>query len=192
MVYTIIYCAIAGRSIAMAKRSMAQGGTAYMPPVEPEARRQTRDVNEALSQSQSRRDSIDRSFEDIASQRDFPIPMLKIPGEADRPLTPELAQILLHVTELLSSGKAVYMVPCDTQLTTQEAADLLGVSRPTLVKLLEEGRIPFTTVGRHRRVMLDDLQEYDLQRHREHLAMFDELAKEENPAATLDNPLIRG
>lgn len=176
----------------MAKRSMSQGGVAYMPPVEPDARRKTRDVSEALSQSWSVCQSTDQDFEEIVSQRDFPVPMLKLPGEGDRPLTPELAQILLRVAELLSNGKAVYMVACDTQLTTQEAADLLGVSRPTLVRLLEQGDIPFTTVGRHRRVMLDDLQKYAVQRHRGHIAMFDGLAAEEDPSATLDNPLIRG
>ncbi|MGO4922840.1 helix-turn-helix domain-containing protein [Bifidobacterium choerinum] len=175
----------------MAKRSMSQGGVAYMPPTEPEARRRTRDVGEALSQSRSLGDSTNRDFEDIAAQRDFPLPLLKIPGEEDRPLTPELARILLRVAELLSGGKAVYMVEYDTQLTTQEAADLLGVSRPTLVKLLEDGHIPFTKVGRHRRVMLDDLQKYAAQRHQEHIAMFDELAADEDPSLTLDNPLIR-
>ncbi|MEF2737722.1 MAG: helix-turn-helix domain-containing protein [Bifidobacterium choerinum] len=82
------------------------------------------------------------------------------------------------------------MTEHDAQLTTQEAADFLGVSRPTLMKLLEDGHISFTEDDHHRRVMLDDLQEYAEQRHQEHIAMFDELAAEENPLLTLDNPLI--
>ena len=82
------------------------------------------------------------------------------------------------------------MTEHDAQLTTQEAADFLGVSRPTLMKLLEDGHISFTEYDHHRRVMLDDLQEYAEQRHQEHIAMFDELAAEENPLLTLDNPLI--
>lgn len=82
------------------------------------------------------------------------------------------------------------MAEYDTRLTTQEAADFLGVSRPALMKLLEDGHIPFTETDRHRRVMLDDLQEYAKQRHQENIAMFDELAADENPSLTLDNPLI--
>ena len=66
-------------------------------------------------------------------------------------MTRELAEALLQVAEQLSKGKAVLVAPCDTRLTTQDAADMLGVSRPTLVKLLESGKIPFTKVGRHRR-----------------------------------------
>lgn len=82
------------------------------------------------------------------------------------------------------------MAEHDAQLTTQEAADFLGVSRPTLMKLFEDGHIPFTETDRHRRVMLNDLQEYAEQRYQEHIAMFDELAADENPSLTLDNPLI--
>lgn len=83
------------------------------------------------------------------------------------------------------------MVKSDAQLTTQEAADFLGVSRATLAKLLEDDHIPFTEVGRHHRIMLNDLQKYAEQRHQEHIAMFNELAADEDPSLTLDNPLIR-
>lgn len=85
----------------------------------------------------------------------------------------------------------MHMMECGAQLTTQEAADLLGIGCSTLLKLLEDGCIPFTMVGRHRRIMLADLRKYAERRHQEHIAMFDELAAEENPVLTLDNPLIR-
>ncbi|MBO9573459.1 MAG: helix-turn-helix domain-containing protein, partial [Chitinophagaceae bacterium] len=58
-------------------------------------------------------------------------------------------------------GKGLEMIPLEENLSTQEAADLLNVSRPFLIKLLEEGKIPFQKVGTHRRVKLSDVQEYD-------------------------------
>ncbi|MDE0347287.1 MAG: helix-turn-helix domain-containing protein [Boseongicola sp.] len=75
-------------------------------------------------------------------------------------LTPALAASLLEVLRLVSSGRGFRMIPVESELTTQQAADLLNVSRPFLVKLLEEGDIPFTKTGRHRRVRADDLFAY--------------------------------
>lgn len=75
-------------------------------------------------------------------------------------LAPALAASLLEVLRLVSSGRGFRMIPVEAELTTQEAADLLNVSRPFLVKLLEEGAIPFTKTGRHRRVRADDLFAY--------------------------------
>lgn len=68
--------------------------------------------------------------------------------------------VLVQVVEALRAGRAVTVAPLAQRLTTQEAADLLGVSRPTLVKLLESGAIPYEQPGRHRRVRLADLLAY--------------------------------
>src|SRR5690606_14528996 len=75
-------------------------------------------------------------------------------------LTEPLFDVLRQVADALSNGDGVTVAPQETKLTTQSAADFLGMSRPTLVKLLEAGEIPFELVGRHRRVTLRDLVDY--------------------------------
>lgn len=83
-------------------------------------------------------------------------------GGDGRPITlPDAVRdALYNVVLALSQGKGISLVPRHQMLTTQEAADLLNISRPTLVKLLEEGRIPFDKPGRHRKVSLDALLKY--------------------------------
>ena len=81
----------------------------------------------------------------------------------------------------MADGEAVTIASVHQRLTTQEAADLLGVSRPTLVKLLESGEIPFEQPGRHRRVRLTDVLSYRQRRsiqRRESLDRMIEIADE--------------
>jgi excisionase family DNA binding protein len=61
----------------------------------------------------------------------------------------------------MAEGKAVQISPIEAELSTQEAADMIGVSRPFLVKLLEQGKIPFKKVGTHRRIDFKDIQTYE-------------------------------
>ena len=86
--------------------------------------------------------------------------LLTSPSGQIMELPPTLFDALRFVGANLAAGNGVTIVPRATRLTTQEAADFLGISRPTLVKLLESGAMPFETVGRHRRVTLDDLLNY--------------------------------
>jgi excisionase family DNA binding protein len=80
-------------------------------------------------------------------------------------IIPESVYHLLYQTvHALASGKVISVVIQDRELTTQKAADLLKVSRPYLIKLLEQGEIPYITVGTHRRVRFDDLMKYKEQR----------------------------
>lgn len=75
-------------------------------------------------------------------------------------LPPEVFEVLRDVVDAMAQGQALTIAPVHQRLTTQEAADLLGVSRPTVVKLLESGEIPFEQPGRHRRVRLADVLAY--------------------------------
>ena len=75
-------------------------------------------------------------------------------------LPDQLHAVLVQVAEALNQGLAVSVIPQSARLTTQQAADYLGVSRPTIVRLLERGEIPMTKPGRHRYVQLQDLVTY--------------------------------
>lgn len=68
--------------------------------------------------------------------------------------------LLVEILEQMALGKTITLVPGDSDLSTQQAADILNISRPYMVKLLEQGEIPFTKTGSHRRVRLTDIVEY--------------------------------
>jgi len=72
-------------------------------------------------------------------------------------LPDSLYSVLSQAARALATGRGVQVLPIDAQLTTQGAADFLSVSRPFLIKQLEEGRLPFHRVGTHRRIKLVDL-----------------------------------
>ncbi|OQO92024.1 hypothetical protein B1813_07020 [Saccharomonospora piscinae] len=75
-------------------------------------------------------------------------------------LPEELYRVLRQVVAALRNGMAVTVAPQTQTLTTQQAADLLGVSRPTLIRLLDHGEISFERAGTHRRIGLRDLLAY--------------------------------
>lgn len=91
-------------------------------------------------------------------------------------LMPSLTDTLLDILRLISSGRGFRMMPVEAELTTQEAADLLNVSRPYLIKVLENGDIPFVKVGRHRRIRAEDLFAYKAQRDQDRSEALAELA----------------
>ena len=72
-----------------------------------------------------------------------------------------VVRCLKYLLSNMAMGNAVQISSANTELTTQEAADMLNVSRPFIVKLLEQKKIPFKKVGTHRRIELKDLQEYE-------------------------------
>lgn len=103
--------------------------------------------------------------------------LVDVNGE-QMPLPLEVDRVLRHAVEVMRQGRAVHVAPQNLVLTTQEAADLLDVSRPTLVKLLEDGAIPFDQPNRHRRVRLHDVLDYRTRRHAAQRAALDELIAE--------------
>jgi len=94
------------------------------------------------------------------------------------PLPDELRGLLATVVAAMSCGQAVTLAPLGQQLTTQKAADLLGISRPTLIKLLDGGRIPYQKPGHHRRIRLSDLLAYQAARRDQQRQTLRALAQE--------------
>jgi excisionase family DNA binding protein len=92
-------------------------------------------------------------------------------------LPPTVFALLRTVVDILAAGDAVTIVPVGRELTTQRAADILNVSRQYLVRLLDDGRIPYTRTGSHRRVKIEDVLAFKEQRDRERIERLDDLTR---------------
>ncbi|MFF0811254.1 helix-turn-helix domain-containing protein [Streptomyces albogriseolus] len=112
-----------------------------------DAQRALRRINDYLSRTARSDEDIEVRLETGAGDEALVLP---------RPVAEMFASILAA----LAHGQGVQVMPVDVELTTQQAADMLNVSRPYLIGLLESGEIPFRLVGRHRRVRLADLRQY--------------------------------
>lgn len=100
-------------------------------------------------------------------------------GETQKVELPASAlNLLFDILNNLALGNAVQVVPVHAELTTQEAADLLLVSRPYLIKLLDEKRIPFRKVGTHRRITYCDVVKFKSMEAQQRDASLDELAQQ--------------
>lgn len=95
---------------------------------------------------------------------------------ADVVLPAHALRLLKDILAEMAQGHAVALLPLQTELTTQQAADLLNVSRPYLIGLLEQRQIPFRHVGQHRRIRLDDLLAYKAKDDQFRRSVADELA----------------
>jgi len=94
------------------------------------------------------------------------------------PLPPEVFEVLTRVVAAMKAGKAITLAPVSQRLTTSQAAEMLGISRPTLVKLLDEHEIPYEQPGRHRRIRLDDMLAYRSRRSFERRSLLDEITRQ--------------
>jgi excisionase family DNA binding protein len=91
-------------------------------------------------------------------------PEIEVEESKDRIKIPLSALKLLgDILKAMSQGKLISIVPVATEMTTQAAAEILGCSRPHIVKLLEDGRIAYSKIGKHRRIQFEDVMKYKKQ-----------------------------
>jgi excisionase family DNA binding protein len=105
--------------------------------------------------------------------------MLKV-TDADQPieLPPGAALLLMDILEAMAAGRGVTIIPENAELTTVQAANVLNVSRPFLIKLLEEKALPCRKVGAHRRIRMEDVMAYKARIDADREAVLDQLVAE--------------
>lgn len=102
-------------------------------------------IASVIEQLNSHQPEVEIEIEETSGKIKIPFSALKLLGD---------------ILKAMGQGKLISVIPIATEVTTQAAAEMLGCSRPHLVKLLEDGKIAFTKVGKHRRIKFDDIQKY--------------------------------
>jgi len=120
--------------------------------------------------------SLIKPFEDFLAAHSHSAALVADGERIDLP--DEVHQVLKRVTEAMARGQAVTVAPVDMKLTTSQAADMLGVSRQTLVRLLEDKVLPYEQPRRHRLLRLSDVLAYRERRHLETRMILDELTRQ--------------
>lgn len=110
---------------------------------------------------------LEKQFQELKIKQNGSEEWVKVPSSA--------YQLLIDILAQISQGNGVAIVPVKSELTTQQAANLLNVSRPYLIKLLESEKIPYRQVGKHRRILARDLYQYKNQIDRDRERTLDEL-----------------
>lgn len=121
-------------------------------------------MGEALDRSRARRIALIEERDDGGD-----IVRLEVP--------PPTLRLLSQILALMARQQTFVLYPESSELTTKQAAEVLGVSRPFLIRVLEAGQIPFRKVGRHRRVLMQDVLAYKKTMQIKRRAALDELVK---------------
>ncbi len=132
--------------------------------------------HEPITADEQERCALSAIAQLLDSQRAHRAVLLGADGEQMEVPT-SLFRVLCQAVPLLLREQGLIIAPIHKELTTQEAADLLNVSRPHLIKLLEQGEIPYTKTGTHRRIKLEDLLAYKERRGRERRQALDRLTR---------------
>ena len=114
------------------------------------------------------------------AREDQPLTLRVIDADHDEPLELPAGAVtlLLDILGAMASGQGVTLIPEDAELTSVQAADILHVSRPFLIKLLDKGQIPYRRVGKHRRIRMEDVMNYKQAIDQEREAVLDRLVED--------------
>jgi excisionase family DNA binding protein len=123
--------------------------------------------------------ALSRAIERMVQARKRRAPKCQLVGPNGEAISiPEsVFYVLERVAEVMARGDSITVVPVGKEVTTQQAADLLNVSRQYLVRLLDEGRIPFRKTGKHRRLRIEDVLSFKEQRDKDRRAGLRELSR---------------
>jgi len=134
--------------------------------------------HEPITASESERPALKQMKGVLTAEyNDNSVPKLIGPAGEVIKLPKSVFYVLRQIVYHMMQGRAITIVPINKELTTQEAADILNVSRPYMVKLLEERKIPFVKVGTHRRIRFSDLMAYKQHRDAERAQGLTELTQ---------------
>ncbi len=125
-----------------------------------------------IEASEFQLESVERIMQMLQSQIERPH---LVGGDQSIELPQPLYDLLIEVLTSVRQGRSILLVPENEEVTTQQAADILGVSRPHVVKLLQENNLAYRRVGTHRRIRLSDLRAYQKVRDQERTTVLNEL-----------------
>lgn len=147
----------------------------------PEVRKPSKEEQETAMKSYS---ALAAALNDLQSSN----PEIEIEETNERIRVPMSAlKLLAEILRVTSQGKPISIVPIATEMTTQAAAELIGCSRPHLVKLLEQGEITFTKVGKHRRVKYEDVLAYKKKMKAEQKQLIEEIMQSDEELGLYDS-----
>lgn len=155
----------------------------------------TKKVTEQTTHSSSDMHGLDELFDVLTlgtAEAGIPVPRSYLIGPSDHELVElpgDVYEVLVRVVDAMRNGLSVTVSPTSQTLTTQQAADLLGISRPTLIKALDEGKLAYHRVGKHRRLALPDVLEYRERRRSQQHAAIDALGADVDESVDIGEQL---
>lgn len=149
---------------------------------------ETAAFNKPTKDEQRQANSSYKSFAELLAAIKSDFPEIEVRETGKHIKIPLIALKLLNeILKAMSKGQPISVVPVAAEVTTQKAAEILGCSRPHVVKLLENEELPFTKVGKHRRIKFEEVQKYKKRMKREQKQRLINMMKSDEEAGLYDS-----